>query len=733
MIFLQSTLLLVRRDMLRFVRQPLGYLLALSFFGLQAYLFYLIMHLLAAPVPQTTSPVVFMFSDSILLNLFSFFIPALAMRAYAEERQQGTWDLLLTLGTGRKVLATAKFLSSWFIFIIMQGLCLVLVLALSSVQVVDWGQVFCGWLGLVLLGAYWSSVALLVASRFNSMAMAYLAGACGIFLLRALPFLEGVFPSPLWRPLFEVLDISRVLEQSSNGYLSLSHLVFLLGASVVMVGMTALVLEAERKVGLKQGLAWMRVIMGGMIFGLMLYMCIYIAKHKGIQWNFNGTEPLSAEFRSLLEKFPPGGKLTVILPHQANHRTFPQVRELVLGLCRQAGAAHSNLTFQELDPDIDLREAERLKAMQHWPENVIGGILFTYKNKTLSIPYHHLFVEGQFNRAGQAVPYIRYFRGEEQLATVMNALLRKGDAPKALVMSGLGELDVSSDEGSGGSQFLLMLHQLGIEVERCNPLRSRLPNLEQYQMLLWLDPAQAGSDVHRKLFSEAVAKEIPLLMVRGAHAGQIGQSWQTPTSLGVDWLGKVGVQNRAYPAIADVFTLPVPQSSTHPIMEGFDQQACIFTLCDALSVGISADPRIEVKPMLRTETNRAVWGESEPTTLSADMILQKNDNDVDSPLLLAAIAERLTPGKRAPVMIAVASRAPFENRFIQQGGNRDFAFRCVDWLLHGERRLVIPPRRPDDYALQLSPSQWLAVQGWAFLPLPFLLGILSFWTAWRRR
>lgn len=87
--------------------------------------------------------------------LYLFLVPAVGMRLWAEERRQGTMELLLTMPITAWQAIVGKFLASWLFLIIALALTFPVVLTVSYLGNPDGGALFTGYLGSALLaGAY---------------------------------------------------------------------------------------------------------------------------------------------------------------------------------------------------------------------------------------------------------------------------------------------------------------------------------------------------------------------------------------------------------------------------------------------------------------------------------------------------------------------------------------------------------------------------------------------------
>ena len=87
--------------------------------------------------------------------LYLFLVPAVGMRLWAEERRQGTLELLLTMPITAWQAIVGKFLASWLFLIIALALTFPVVITISYLGHPDTGAVLGGYLGSALLaGAY---------------------------------------------------------------------------------------------------------------------------------------------------------------------------------------------------------------------------------------------------------------------------------------------------------------------------------------------------------------------------------------------------------------------------------------------------------------------------------------------------------------------------------------------------------------------------------------------------
>jgi ABC-2 type transport system permease protein len=115
--------------------------------------------------------------------VFLFFLPALTMRLWAEERRAGTLELLLTFPVTIRQLIAGKFLASMTYLTLLLALTLGLPLTMSFYGELDWSQVGVTYLASLLLAAAYVSIGMFWSSLTRDQVIAFLACVVTLFLL----------------------------------------------------------------------------------------------------------------------------------------------------------------------------------------------------------------------------------------------------------------------------------------------------------------------------------------------------------------------------------------------------------------------------------------------------------------------------------------------------------------------------------------------------------------------
>jgi ABC-2 type transport system permease protein len=133
------------------------------------------------------------FQAAVLLLLI---VPVVTMRLLAEERRTGTLELLLTSPIDEFEIILAKFIAGLTLPVLMLALTSSYAIVLGLYSDPDWGPIYSGFVGLVLLAAALTAIGLLVSGlTSNQIVAAVVAMGLGI-LLWMIDTLGYLLPDP---------------------------------------------------------------------------------------------------------------------------------------------------------------------------------------------------------------------------------------------------------------------------------------------------------------------------------------------------------------------------------------------------------------------------------------------------------------------------------------------------------------------------------------------------------
>jgi ABC-2 type transport system permease protein len=121
----------------------------------------------------------------ILPWVYLFLIPAVGMRLWAEEKRAGTWELLFTYPVTVHQAVIAKFLSGWAFIAIAITSTFTLPLTVEYLGNPDWGPIFTGYIGSLLMAGAYLSICSLTSSLTKNQVISFVVAVslCLIFVL----------------------------------------------------------------------------------------------------------------------------------------------------------------------------------------------------------------------------------------------------------------------------------------------------------------------------------------------------------------------------------------------------------------------------------------------------------------------------------------------------------------------------------------------------------------------
>lgn len=231
-----------RREVKQYFASPIAYLIAFALLLVTGLYFN---YDLAVSV--TVKPVEPALIPYFLSFIMIFCAPLLTMRMLAEEKREGTMELLLTAPVDDTAIVIGKFLSAWFYFSVLLLLTLIYQIILVQLGQPDISHTLCAYIGIWLYGGATLAVGIVFSAiTENQIVAAFLSIAT--LLLLWLGDLAGEIVSNL--------DLARLIRQLTlGGHFTTSFAVGLVraedvayyaGIIVIMLFIAIRVVESQR-------------------------------------------------------------------------------------------------------------------------------------------------------------------------------------------------------------------------------------------------------------------------------------------------------------------------------------------------------------------------------------------------------------------------------------------------------------------------------------------------------
>lgn len=182
---------------------------------------------------------------ALLPLLFAFVIPAVTMRLFAEERNTGSHELLLTLPLSGWDVVLGKFLSALAFVAIMLLPTLAYAVSVSLYGDLDWGPVLGGYLGALLLGAAFAGIGLLASSLTRNQIVAFILGMAVCFTLTLLDKMLFFLPKSLLG-VVQFLGADFHFQNFARGLVDSRDLLYFLSVCFLAIYATHLVIQEKK-------------------------------------------------------------------------------------------------------------------------------------------------------------------------------------------------------------------------------------------------------------------------------------------------------------------------------------------------------------------------------------------------------------------------------------------------------------------------------------------------------
>lgn len=183
--------------------------------------------------------------------LYLFLIPAISMKLWAEERNSGSIELLMTQPMTLWEAVCGKFLAAWIFTGIALALTFPLWITVNYLGSPDNGAILAAYIGSALLAAGFLSIGSLASALTRNPVVAFIVGvaACFVFLVAGYPLVLDAFRS--WAPQFLVDAVASVgflthYEAISKGVIDIRDLIYFALLITWFLLATAVVLDVRK-------------------------------------------------------------------------------------------------------------------------------------------------------------------------------------------------------------------------------------------------------------------------------------------------------------------------------------------------------------------------------------------------------------------------------------------------------------------------------------------------------
>lgn len=222
-------LAVLKKEFKSYFLTPIGYIFIGSFVALLSFFFYLDVFKIGSVS----------FSDIFYsgATILTFIIPVLTMRTFAEERKNGTEELLLTTPVSIVKVVIAKFLAALLVILITEALSLVYYLILKQFGDPNVKLVATTLFGFLLLAAAYISFGMFASSITENQIIACILTIGGLVASMFLPSLSGYF--------YPVALIS-IFDKFPSGVISIADIITFISFTLLFLFFTAIIMQRRK-------------------------------------------------------------------------------------------------------------------------------------------------------------------------------------------------------------------------------------------------------------------------------------------------------------------------------------------------------------------------------------------------------------------------------------------------------------------------------------------------------
>jgi len=174
-----------------------------------------------------------------------FFIPAITMRTFSEEKKSGTIELLLTKPITDMEIVLGKFLATFVFTVFTLIPTLVYLISLSLLGPIDLGSILSAYIGILLTCGIYISIGLFASSLTENQVVAFIVSFLAIFILFVLNKILVFLPVSL-ASFLEYISTDYHYMSFSRGVIDTRSLIYFLSGISIFLLLTRASLEKRK-------------------------------------------------------------------------------------------------------------------------------------------------------------------------------------------------------------------------------------------------------------------------------------------------------------------------------------------------------------------------------------------------------------------------------------------------------------------------------------------------------
>ncbi len=234
---MSPALVIAKREIRTFFNSPIAYVLVAAFVAVVGPMFFTRLFL----EKQAEMRSLF----DVMEFLFVFLVPAITMRLVAEEKGQGTLELLITLPVRDWEVVVGKYLAAMALIGTAVALTGVFAITVRSIGPLDSGAAIGGYLGVIMLGGTCAAIGLMASAFTRNQVVAFIVAAAVCLTLYLFGQYTQVAPEML-QPLVAFLGFHGHLDNFSRGVIDSRDVIYFSSVIGICLLLATVALESRK-------------------------------------------------------------------------------------------------------------------------------------------------------------------------------------------------------------------------------------------------------------------------------------------------------------------------------------------------------------------------------------------------------------------------------------------------------------------------------------------------------
>lgn len=552
-------------------------------------------------------------------------VPILTMRSFAEERKNKSDQLLLTAPVSVWKIVLAKFLSAMCVLLATLAVSLIFTIILYAYGNPYWGEILLGYLGLILLGAVFIALGLLISSFAENQLTACIVTLGLLFLLWLSNSLIPSVQNPVLQSILSALSLYGQFSCFTNGVLNLAAVIYFLSLAALFLFLTVKSVENRRRIS---RLAIILPVVIVTLIVLALNVVTHLVDERmnlHIDMSQKKFYSISDETRTLLEGLDEDVYIyTLYTPANADTRMNELLRNY------EACSPHIHVE----NVDVSVNPGFTLDFDPNQEGISVGSVIVSNEDRSM---YKVLTVYELYSM-DSTMTYVYGFNGEAQVSSAIDYIMT-GDTYAVKLLAGHSEYTKEDL-----NELVVALNSLSYAVETYDTTLTEEELDPQYDLLMVVSPGiDLKEEEYRRIKSfldqggnAVFLMDYVIFNTETGYTQIILDDLENFNSLLLSYGVSVnkdyiigGNQNMLYKRV----TGHVPNMYSHPITKNLIERKLTPILMDCSSISIEDGDNVKAGVLLETDAD--TWAKEVQTSMSADY----ETGDATGPFTLAAVAQ----------------------------------------------------------------------------------------------